>query len=50
MAKEIEGKIYEALGMDPAASLSVVEPPVDAEEGEPAAPGAAEAVPEEQAA
>src|SRR5687768_16755962 len=50
MAKEIEHKIYEALGVDPAASLSVVEPPVDAEEGEPAAPAAADAVPEEQAA
>jgi recombination protein RecA len=31
VAKEIEGKIYEALGVDPAGSLSVVEPPPDAE-------------------
>src|SRR5215211_4193424 len=31
VAQEIERKIYEALGVDPAASLSVVEPPVDAE-------------------
>jgi recombination protein RecA len=31
VAQEIERKIYEALGVDPAASLSVVEPPTDAE-------------------
>jgi recombination protein RecA len=31
VAQEIERKIYEALGVDPAASLSVVEPPAGAE-------------------
>jgi recombination protein RecA len=53
VAKEIEHKIYEALGVDPAGSLTVVEPPPDAEEAPPQPAGAeaeAEAVPEEQAA
>jgi hypothetical protein len=52
VAQEIERKIYEALGVDPAASLSVVEPPPDAEEAPPPAGAEAEAgaVPEEQAA
>jgi hypothetical protein len=51
MAKEIEQKIYEALGVDPAASLSVVEPPVEAEGGaDVEAEGAEAAIPEEQAA
>jgi recombination protein RecA len=53
VAKEIEGKIYEALGVDPAGSLTVVEPPPDDEEAAPPAGEAvaeAEAVPEEQAA
>jgi hypothetical protein len=53
VADEIERKIYEALGVDPPGSLSVVEPPPDAE-GEPGAePEAAAAgtdIPEEQAA
>jgi hypothetical protein len=45
--------IYEALGVDPAGSLSVVEPPADVQEAEGAEPpveAAADAVPEEQAA
>jgi recombination protein RecA len=60
VAQEIERKIYEALGVDPAASLSVVEPPIDAEgdtgeeaegaEPKGAEPKGAEATIEEQAA
>ena len=55
MTQEIERKIYEALGVDPAGSLSVVEPPADAEgeagaEVEVEATGADAAMPEEQAA
>jgi hypothetical protein len=58
VAQEIERKIYEALGVDPAGSLKVVEPAADAEadagvEAEPAGgagAGAEATVPEEQAA
>jgi recombination protein RecA len=52
LAQEIERKIYEALGVDPAGSLSVVEPPADvqAEGAEPPVEAAADPVPEEQAA
>ena len=56
MAEEIERKIYEALGVDPPGSLSVVELPPDAdaeaERGVEAAGAEPDppAVPEEQAA
>jgi recombination protein RecA len=52
VAKEIEGKIYEVLGIQPASPLAVVEPPpvTDEAEGEVAAEVPAEAMPEEQAA
>ncbi|HEV7844875.1 MAG TPA: hypothetical protein VGO83_01345, partial [Thermoleophilaceae bacterium] len=52
VAKEIEGKIYEALGIQPASPLAVVEPPpvTDEAETEVAAEVPAEAMPEEQAA
>ena len=52
VAKEIEGKIYDILGVEPASALGVIEspPPPDTEEGgaEPAAPE--EPMAEEQAA
>jgi recombination protein RecA len=54
VADEIERKIYEALGVDPPGSLSVVEPPLDAvgEEGVEVqgAEAAEAALPEERAA
>jgi recombination protein RecA len=54
VALEIEGKIYEALGLEPAAALAVVKPPADAEgDGEPVEATGAKveaSMPEEQAA
>jgi recombination protein RecA len=52
VAQEIERKIYDALGVEPAAALGVVETPPAADAAETEAPaGAADtAIPEEQAA
>jgi recombination protein RecA len=51
VADEIERKIYEALGVDPASRLAVVEtPPPAAEEGAEVAEAPAHGLPEEQAA